>query len=56
MTGAANTVGQNAMQTGSMWGNLLQGGANAYNNYQQQQQQQQQQQINNALIAKLWGT
>ena len=35
MTNAANTVGAQAQQGGSMWGNLLQGGARAFENYNQ---------------------
>ena len=33
MTNAANTVGAQAQQGGSMWGNMLQGGAQAFENY-----------------------
>lgn len=33
MTNAANTIGTQAQQGGSMWGNMLQGGAQAFENY-----------------------
>lgn len=35
MTNAANIIGNQAQQAGSMWGNLLQGGARAFENYNQ---------------------
>jgi hypothetical protein len=40
MTNAAQTVGQNAMQSGSTWGNLLTGAGQMLQPYQQQQQPQ----------------
>jgi hypothetical protein len=50
MTNAANTVGANAQQTGSTWGNLLQGAGNSLQNYQAQQSAQQQQLLNNQYL------
>jgi hypothetical protein len=35
MTNAANTIGNQAQQAGSTWGNLLQGGANTFERYSQ---------------------
>lgn len=54
MQQAANITGQQAMQAGSPWGNLLQGGANMMQGMQSQQQQQQQM-FQNQLLTALSG-
>jgi hypothetical protein len=58
MNAAANTTGAVNQAAGSTWGNILQGGASALQNYQSQQsaaaQQAQQQAYQNAMLAKIW--
>jgi hypothetical protein len=58
MNAAANTTGAVNQAAGSTWGNILQGGASALQNYQSQQaaaaQQAQQTAYQNAMLAKIW--